>query len=141
MTTGVVAKLFIPLAAPGLASIGIGLVAVTRTGAYDTIQIAAIILGLIVICVAGIFTIRSNVAKIWREQAEGEKVRNDELVARLAETKADYEARLATATTERDTALAALADAKKRTDITEVLSTLVGQHSEVLARLDALEGK
>lgn len=39
----------------------------------NTITLGSIILGIVVLVVAALFTIRSNVAKIWREEAEGWK--------------------------------------------------------------------
>lgn len=111
-----IAKLFLPLASPGLATIGLGAVGVV-SGAYNVVEVVAIIVGLLVMAVAGIFTIRSNVAKIWREQAEGEKARNDDLTAQLQK-----------ANEERRKALADLDDCRQRSD-----------QAPVLARLDAID--
>lgn len=76
-------KVFLPVASPGLAATAAGLIAATN--ATNTLQVLAIVGGLAVVAVAGVFTIRSNVAKIWREQSEGEKARADKLQTELAE--------------------------------------------------------
>lgn len=77
-------KIFAPLASPGLAAVGLGVVGVA-SGTYNAIEVTSIVIGLLVLAIAGIFTIRSNVAKIWREQAEGEKARNLALTAQISE--------------------------------------------------------
>lgn len=41
----------------------------------NTITLGSIILGIIVLVVAALFTIRSNVASVWRQEAEGWKER------------------------------------------------------------------
>lgn len=123
-------KLFLPMSTPGLAALGLGLVG-AASGTYNAIEVIAIFLGLAVVAVAGVFTIRSNVAKIWREQAEGEKARNAVLVAELAETVKDHAADLAALTLEKAAREAELArlrsdldDAHRRTDLTPCLELL-----------------
>lgn len=136
-----IGKMFLPLATPGLAAVGLGLVA-TVSGAYNAAEVIAIVLGLFVVAVAGVFTIRSNVAKIWREQAEGEKARNADLADELAETKLEHAAEIAKMKVDwaaevgeclrdtanereaKDRALADLADAHQRTDQAPVLALL-----------------
>ena len=95
--------LFLPRAAPGFASIGLGMVAAVT----PTLQAVAIISGLLVVALAGVFTIRSNVAKIWREQAEGEKARNLEITAQLAEAIRSGAEEVATCKVENAALLAA----------------------------------
>jgi hypothetical protein len=151
----IVARIFVPLSSPGLAMVGTGALAVAK-GTFDTIEITAIVLGLVVVAVAGVFTIRSNVAKIWREQAEGEKARNEQLVLSLAEAVKEHAEELAKirgqhaeaiaalraeAAEQRElkhTALTDLAAANMRTDLTELLRQLGVQHKEILARFDNL---
>lgn len=53
----------------------------------NTITLGSIVLGVIVLIIAGVFTIRSNVAKIWREEAEGQRQKAERLAAELAGTK------------------------------------------------------
>lgn len=125
-----IGKLFLPLALPGLAMVGLGLVAVVN-GAYNLIEVVAIVVGLMVIAIAGVFTIRSNVAKIWREQAEGEKARNADLVEQLAEQRLAAAEDLAKvkleATDLREQlqhAQSELNAASTRTDLTPVLAVL-----------------
>lgn len=150
-----IARIFVPLASPGLAMMGSGVLAVAK-GTYDTIEVSAIVVGLLVVAVAGVFTIRSNVAKIWREQAEGEKARNEQLVLQLAEAVKGHAAELAEIRTHhaetiaalrteaaeqrelKHTALTDLAAANMRTDLTGLLKQLGVQHQEVLGKLDAL---
>jgi hypothetical protein len=56
---------------------------VAETQFSPTITLGSIIVGVVVIVVSGLFTIRSNVAKIWRETAEGERERGDQLEQKL----------------------------------------------------------
>lgn len=158
MTDAVVARIFIPLASPGFALIAPGVLAVAK-GTFDLIQVSAIVVGLLVVAVAGIFTIRSNVAKIWREQAEGEKARNQDLAAQIAEltiahAKAATELRAscqeqlaqvqAEANEQRELkhkALTDLAAANMKTDLTGLIAALGDQHREVISRLDIIAGQ
>ena len=136
-----IAKIFLPMSSPGLAAVGLGALA-TVSGAYNAAEVIAIVLGLFVVAVAGVFTIRSNVAKIWREQAEGEKARNLDLTAELAEALKDHAAVEAKMKVEwatevsacnhltelereaKERALAELTDATKRTDQAPVIALL-----------------
>lgn len=54
----------------------------------NTITTGAIISSTIVIVIAGLFTIRGNVAKVWRENYEGEKEARELLQGQLTETTA-----------------------------------------------------
>lgn len=146
------AKVFLPLAAPGLASLGIGMLA-TAQGAYSILELAAIVVGLVVVAVAGLFTIRSNVAKVWREQAEGEKARADGLAADLAEAIKQHAEAQATmrlahagdiAKMQHDIEeqrrvveqlQADLASANARTDLSALTETIREYHRELLAAL------
>lgn len=125
-----IAKLFLPMSTPGLAALGLGVVGVAN-GTYNIIEVIAIVLGLLVVAVAGIFTIRSNVAKIWREQAEGEKARNLDLTAQMAELVKEHADDLAAAkivAAEHEAHLlkvmAELEAANLRTDMNPVLDLL-----------------
>lgn len=113
-------KLFIPMSLPGLAALGVGATEVA-TGTFNVIEISAIVVGLLVVAVAGIFTIRSNVAKIWREQAEGEKALNAILTAEKKKLTDD------------------LTISRSRTDLTALLELLGTQHREILVRLDLID--
>lgn len=157
MTPGdiLIARIFLPLASPGLAMMGPGVLAIAK-GTYDTIQLAAVVVGLLVVAVAGVFTIRSNVAKIWREQAEGEKAKNEALVQQIAEAavthtkecadlRASFTEEIARIRAEADeqrelkhNALTELAAANMRTDLGPLLVQFGAQHKEVLGRLDKL---
>lgn len=148
----VVYKVFLPVASPGLALVGAGVAAATHS-ASSIVELAAIVSGLVVIAVAGVFTIRSNVGKIWREEAEGEKARVEKLreqladlakeatqtterlkvewASEVAQMKIDWAAEVAKCqhdtTAEREAkerALADLAAANARTDMTPVMTAL-----------------
>lgn len=119
---------------------------------YDAVEIGSVIIGVMIVAVAGLFTIRTNVAKVWREQAEAEKARNDDLTAKLTEmgkaharemaelreqTGADLTALRAEVKEQHELkhrALADLAAANMRTDLTPVLTAL----ADVKAALGAL---
>lgn len=139
-----IVKLFLPLASPGLGVIGMGLVGIT-SGTYNAIEVAAIVIGLLVVAVAGIFTIRSNVAKIWREQAEGEKARNVELTDRMAEMVKDHaEAKaqmlleIAAHAAELKKCQDELVDANRRTNLDAVSALIANQHAETITALLAI---
>lgn len=123
-------KLFLPMSTPGLAALGMGVLGVTN-GTYNAAEVAAIIIGLLVVAVAGVFTIRSNVAKIWREQAEGEKARNLDLTAQLAAAVVAHAEAAAVLRREanaqsdlKERALVDLDAANKRTDLSPALELL-----------------
>lgn len=136
-----IAKVFLPLSTPGLLVLGMGTLA-TVDGVYNVVEIVAILVGLLVVAIAGISTIRSNVGKIWREQAEGEKAAREERDLKIAEMLKEHAAETAQlrlehaeviaaltheAEGERDLknkALAELADANLRTDQGPVIELL-----------------
>jgi len=64
---------------------GIGLIATVNFS--DTITLGSVLIGIIVLVVAALFTIRSKIATIWREEAEGERARADRLEEQLTEEK------------------------------------------------------
>jgi hypothetical protein len=61
-----------------VAAVGIESV-LAQTNFSGTITLGSILLGIIVLVVAALFTIRSNVASVWRQEAEGYKSKADEL--------------------------------------------------------------
>jgi hypothetical protein len=162
-----IAKFFLPISSPGLAAIGLGLLATVK-GAYNLIEVVAIVIGLLVVAVAGVFTIRSNVAKIWREQAEGEKARVADLTQQLAEQAKEHASLMAAAALEhsdkiaalraemtdalasltreateqrelKHKALAELAAANMRTDLTPLLTLLSEQHTAILTEISKIQ--
>jgi len=145
----IVGKLFLPLAAPGFTSLGLGALAVVQGGnATSTLQVAAIVVGLVVVAVAGIFTIRSNVAKVWREQAEGEKARVATLTNDLAEARRENAEALAAATLQHAAELAKLLhDLEEERSVRTRLDTELVELrqktdlSVVVAKLDELLGR
>ena len=145
----IVGKLFLPLAAPGFTSLGLGALAVVQGGnATSTLQVAAIVVGLVVVAVAGIFTIRSNVAKVWREQAEGEKARVATLTNDLAEARRENAEALAAATLQHAAELAKLLhDLEEERSVRTRLDTVLVELrqktdlSVVVAKLDELLGR
>lgn len=90
----------------------------------ETLSFLVVILGVVALAGAAVFTIRSNVAKVWREQAEGEKARAD---------KADKEV-----LAQRDRAhglISELAAERMKHDLTRVFKDMNDQHQEMLAAL------
>jgi len=55
----------------------------------DKITLGSILTTFAIVAVAGIFTIRSKIATIWREEAEGERSAKERLQEELSEEKAD----------------------------------------------------
>lgn len=85
-----------------LAYRGLGHFAVVITGAgvftavdfSHTITLGSVLIAFIVVAVAGVFTVRSKIANIWREEAEGERAVRQRLERELADEKksrADFE--------------------------------------------------
>lgn len=68
-----------------LASIGL-LSAIDFKG---TITLGSVLLSLLVIALAAFFTIRSKIATIWREEAEGERAAKDRLLEILTEERGE----------------------------------------------------
>lgn len=53
----------------------------------DQITLGSIIVTVVIIAVAGLFTIRAKIADVWREEAEGEKAKAERLQAELSEER------------------------------------------------------
>ncbi len=54
-----------------------------------TITLGSILTAFIVIAIAGVFTVRSKIATIWRQEAEGERAKASRLELELATERAD----------------------------------------------------
>ena len=54
-----------------------------------TISLGSIMLGFLLIVGAGVVTVRSKIAAIWREEAEGERAAKERAQEELADTRAD----------------------------------------------------
>lgn len=76
-------------------ALGFSAVIVTGAGLFaavdfnHTITLGSILIGIIIVVVAGIFTLRSKIATIWREEAEGERAAKERLEVELANERAD----------------------------------------------------
>jgi hypothetical protein len=134
--------MFLPIAAIGLTSLGMGLLSFASNGAYNVVEVVAILLGLIVVAIAGIFTIRSNVAKIWREQAEAEKARVVDLGQQIADITKENAVLVTALRREVDEqrqlkhqALDDLMDANKRTDLSALMEEMRVQHAQLVELL------
>ena len=71
------------------------LIGVGFFGAIDfkgTITLGSVMLGFIILIIAGIFTVRSKIASIWREEAEGERASKERLEAILAHERTEHAA-------------------------------------------------
>ncbi len=53
------------------------------------ITLGSVLTAFIVIAIAGVFTVRSKIATIWRQEAEGERAKADRLEQELAHERAD----------------------------------------------------
>lgn len=129
------------LGALGLASLaGVAHQLVGAAHFSSTINLGAIVVGFLVVVVGGLFTIRTNVAKIWRENYEAEKAKAESLEKELAAAKAET-------AEQRDLKHKALGEvaALQLTDQAAVLRELAAIRKEdadaraaVLARLDEI---
>jgi hypothetical protein len=90
----------------------------------QTINLGGIIVGGLVLAFGLLFTIRSNVAKVWRETAEGEKER-----ARQLEEERDEQRRLKHEAINERNAL------RLKTDQTIVLKQMADDQREIVAQL------
>lgn len=52
-----------------------------------TITLGSVLIAFLVVVISGIFTVRSRIANIWRQEAEGERAAKDRLVEELAAEK------------------------------------------------------
>jgi hypothetical protein len=53
-----------------------------------TVTLGSVLIAVVLAAIAGLFTIRSKIANIWRQEAEGERARADRLQEELTEEKA-----------------------------------------------------
>lgn len=90
----------------------------------NTINIGGVIVGGLVLGFGLMFTIRSNVAKVWRETAEAEKQRGKQL-----EKERDEQREL------KHTALNEAAGLRLKTDQTIVLEQMAKDQRELIVRL------
>lgn len=72
-----------------VASLLVAFGAVATIDFTEKITLGSILTTVIVVAIAGVFTIRSKIANIWREEAEGERAAKERLQDQLAEEKAD----------------------------------------------------
>lgn len=68
-----------------LASLGVA----TAIDFNHTITLGSVLLAFVIIAIAGVFTIRSKIAAIWREEAEGERASKERLEELLSKERAD----------------------------------------------------
>lgn len=63
--------------------------AVAAVDFRDEITVGSIIIGAVVIVIAGLFTIRAKIANVWREEAEGERAAKERVKTNLIAERAD----------------------------------------------------
>lgn len=93
----------------------------------NSINLGAVIVALLVVVIAGLFTIRANVAKVWRENYEAEK-------AKVSQLEDENAALVAEASKQREDKHAALAEvaALQLTDQAAVLKALAAMQERIL---------
>lgn len=74
------------LGSSAILTTGVGVLAVIDFS--STITLGSILIGVVVVVVAGLFTIRSNIANIWRQDAEGQRLAKERLQEELIEARA-----------------------------------------------------
>lgn len=110
--------------------------ALVQTSFSGTITLGSIILGILVLIAAGFFTIRTNVAKVWREEAEGQKERADRLQEQLdAEREVRHGLKSELAASE------AMLTAERAKPDLSVVATAQAQMMEVLTQLAAASAR
>lgn len=88
----------------------------------DQITLGTIITAALMVVLAGVFTVRSKVASIWRDTAEAEKARANNLEQELQSAKdreSEHKAEIMKLTTERE-------NLRVKTDLTTALEALKG---------------
>lgn len=120
---------------------GLGIVATFDF--QDKITLGSVITTIAIIAVAGVFTIRSKIATIWREEAEGERAAKERCQGELAEEKADraaFDRQQQELRHELKNEIAEckaqLAVAEARTDLTAALDAIrdIGDHGTAVSR-------
>jgi hypothetical protein len=71
-----------------LAVLIVGAGVFTAVDFSHTITLGSVLLAFIVIAVSGVFTVRSRIANIWRQEAEGERAAKERLQEELDEARA-----------------------------------------------------
>lgn len=109
----------------------------------DKITLGSILTTAVLISVAGLFTVRSKIANIWREEAEGERAAKERCLHEISELKAER------AAFERDqqeirhdlkdqlaAARAQIKVLESKTDLTEALGAIkdIGEHGTAVSR-------
>lgn len=95
-----------------------------QTRFSNTITLGTVLVGMMVVIVAGFFTIRANTARIWRENYEGEKTRAEHLASELIRVSAEKDAEILEQRTLKHAALSDAAAWKLKTDQTKVLQSI-----------------
>lgn len=105
----------------------------------NTVSTGVIISTVVVIAVAGLFTIRGNIAKTWRENYESEKVRREEIEADLL---AEKSARFADAEEQqaiRHGLKAEVAALRLKTDLSGHEALATERHLKTVEAIQALQ--
>lgn len=109
----------------------------------DKVTLGSIITTFAILAIAGVFTIRSKIANIWREEAEGERAAKERFQEQLvAEQKSrlEFEKQQQELRHELKNEIAAcksqLAVAEARTDLTAALEAIreIGDHGTAVSR-------
>ena len=103
---------------------GVLVAAFLAAGVTDTVGFAVGVTAAAAIAIGGIFTILSNIARVWREAAEAERVRVQQVTAELGEQRELKHA-----------ALNEVAALKMKTDQTVVLERMRDDQREILTLL------
>lgn len=72
----------------GVLGVSLGFLVPATINFANTISLGSVLLALLGVGIAGIFTIRSRIATIWRQEAEGERASRIRVQGELAEAQA-----------------------------------------------------
>lgn len=138
---------FLPLAHRALGHIAMLITTAGLFTAVDfnhTITLGSILIGIVIVVIAGVFTIRSKIATIWREEAEGERAAKERLEEELAEEKAsraDFEREQQeirhNLKDELATCKAQLAVMEAKTDLTIALDAIRDMNHQTVTEISA----
>ena len=108
-----------------------GLGVATTIDFSHEVTLGSVLIAVVIVGIAGVFTVRSKIASIWREEAEGERAAKDRLQETLDQERADrlsFEQQQQELRHSLKNEIAALGSQLKvmeaRTDLTEALASI-----------------
>lgn len=96
-----------------------------------TVTLGSVLLAVLVAAIAGFMTIRSKVARVWRDEADGQRARADRVQAELEQERTDRAASDREQQEIRQELKAQIAALDAKTDLTSALETIRVMNAEL----------